>query len=267
MRDEVRRNLETFMRNPSIVGRSEKYKSIIEKNKLYQKFNKYMHDRAALPYSVYKDEKKDVWYYHFNIESENDPEVIYDVVIEFSPDKPELTNEANLKDYIIRLFSNSPGFSFTFAYAYNHHQILIPEFVDKFPKKVLQERPTKTNPELAIGYDYTIFFAMYFLILNDYHLRKTNANRLAKNILEFNHDAILSAEAAMQRRSESSQGIVHRLEKEVKARVVKPVSKAVNKIERVAGKVISKTPFASTSKRVPVKKPIKATKSTRFSKK
>jgi hypothetical protein len=255
------------MKNPSIVGKSEKYKQIIEKNKLYQKFNKYMHDRAALPYTVYKDTRDDVWYYHFNIESESDSEVIYDVVIEFSPDNKELSNETTLKNYLIRLFSNSPGFSFTYAYAYAHYKILIPEFANKFPEKVLKERPNKTNPELAIGYDYTIFFAMYFLILNDYHLRKTNANRIAKDIKQFNYDMVLSAEAAMQRRSESSQGIIHRLEKEVKARVVKPVSKMANKVERVAGKIISKTPFASTSKRVPVKKPIKATKSTRFGKK
>ena len=123
MRDETRRTLETFMKNPSIVGRSEKYKQIIEKNKLYQKFNKYMHDRAALPYTVYKDTRDDVWYYHFNIESESDSEVIYDVVIEFSPDNKELSNETTLKNYLIRLFSNSPGFSFTYAYAYAHYKI------------------------------------------------------------------------------------------------------------------------------------------------
>lgn len=267
MRDEIRRNIETFMRNPSIVGRSAKYKSIIEKNKLYQKFNNYMHGRAAIPYSVYRDEKKDVWYYHFNIESENDSEVIYDVVIEFSPDTKEVSEETTLKNYLIRLFSNSPGFSFTFAYAYHHHKILIENFYDKFPERILKEPPSKTNPELAIGYDYTIFFALYFLVLNDYHLRKANAIRIARPMTMFNTDVILTSEAAMQKRSEASQSIIKKIEREVKNKVVKPAAKAIDKVQKTASKIVGKTPFVSTSKRTPIKKPIKATKSTRIRKK
>lgn len=254
MKKEVRRTLENFMRDPSIVGRSEKYKTIMAKNGLIQKFNEYMRSHDTLPYSVFVDKNKDLWLYHFNIESLTDSEVIYDVLIEFDiADRKEekITRQENdLKNYEIRLFSNSPGFTFTYAYAYNHYNLLIPSLVQKFPDKVLQEKPKKNNPDLAIGYDYAIFFALYFLHLNDYHLRKSNALRRASDISSFNTGVVLTSDEAMEKRSEASRSIIKRLEKEIKRNVVKPVQAATKEVKRAATKMVKTVPFVGTTKTV-----------------
>ena len=260
MKEDTRRNLDNFMRNPSIVGRSEKYKFIMEKNKLIKKYNEYMATHETLPYTVYLDKGKDLWLYHFNIESSADPEVIYDVVIEFDVTNPRddkiIRQDPNLKNYEIRLFSNSPGFTFTYAYAYNHHKILIPSLAKKFPEKVLKEKPTRNNPEMAIGYDYAIFFVLYFLHLNDYHLRKAAALRRAKPITEFNTGVILTSDEAMEKRTEASRSLIKRLEKEIQRNVVKPVQAATDNVKKAATRMVSKVPFV---KNTGIVKPVKAT--------
>lgn len=261
MKTDVKRNLSNFMRNPSIVGRSEKYKSIIEKNNLIGKYNEYMASHPTLPYTVYLDKEKDLWLYHFNIESSADPEVIYDVVVEFdvtnSKEDKITRQEPNLNNYEIRLFSNSPGFTFTYAYAYNYYKLLIPSLAKKYPEKVLKEKPIKNNPDMAIGYDYTIFFALYFLHLNDYHLRKASALRRAKPISEFNTGVILTSDEAMEKRTEASRSIIKRLEKEIQQNVVKPVQAATDSVKKAANRMVSRVPFI---KNTGIIKPIKATK-------
>jgi hypothetical protein len=231
-----------------------------------------MSTHDTLPYSVYLDKGKDLWLYHFNIESSSDPEVIYDVVIEFDVTNPRddkiTRQDPDLKNYEIRLFSNSPGFTFTYAYAYNKNKILIPSLAKKFPEKVLKEKPTKNNSELAIGYDYAIFYALYFLHLNDYHLRKASALRRAKPISEFNTGVILTSDEAMEKRTEASRSIIKRLEKEIKRNVVKPVQAATKEVKRAANRMVSKVPFVKTVKTTKTTSTAKVIKSAkRISKK
>lgn len=249
MRDEVKRTLFNFMENPSIVGTSKKYKDIITRNRLKPAFTKWMQGRRAIPFSVFRDEKKDEWLYQFKIESETEPEISYDVVLKFTTNEPEVKAGNDLSQYEVKFFSNSPGFSYTFAYVYNKHGILVPELHDKVSPQALSEKPIRTNKELAVGYDYTLFFAMYYLQLNSSYLRKSNMVRIAKDMHYFNPDTIASTEMAMSMRSESEQRIGRKVEKAVRKNIIKPAERAAKKVEKTVTSLTSR--FSS---KAPIKK-------------
>ncbi|MGL4950073.1 MAG: hypothetical protein ACRC5M_06795 [Anaeroplasmataceae bacterium] len=105
---------------------------------------------------------------HVLVPSEKNDEfeksVYYDVVIEFYPVTKENANELTLKNYGVRLFSNSINwmFNFTYVFAKNGH---IPHFIPKsyYSAQALKEPPKKTNPYGIYGVERVVFIAFYHL--------------------------------------------------------------------------------------------------------
>jgi hypothetical protein len=105
------------------------------------------------------------FFIHLRIPSESEycKDVYYDVVFEFYPSrKIDITN-GNLNDYGIKLFSNSTSFMFTYTYAYNKYNLIIPWLKTKCSKRCLIEPAVRKNPRSIIGTDAITWIAAYFI--------------------------------------------------------------------------------------------------------
>jgi hypothetical protein len=116
------------------------------------------------------------YFYHIIIPSESDRENTYDVVIQFVDDDKNYSNDRNIRRYIIKLFSNCPSFTFTYAYVYNEYNCLVPELQSKFNDDVLQNPPSTRNPGEIISFEKTTYFACKFLSNHKSMLDKTYIN-------------------------------------------------------------------------------------------
>lgn len=97
------------------------------------------------------------------IPSENVPEVMYDVGVEFYTENEVCMKETTLDRYFIRFFSNDPNFTFTYAFTYYKNEMIIPELKDKLSSQSLREPPKTTNPHEELGYCKSLYFAQLFI--------------------------------------------------------------------------------------------------------
>ena len=105
------------------------------------------------------------YYVHVRVpsESHSDGKYEYDVVIKFFTNKPELNKTISLRQYYMQFFSNSPGFMYRYAALYKKHGYLIKEIYDKLDPEYADVMPDKTNADMELSYDKSIFFACKFL--------------------------------------------------------------------------------------------------------
>ena len=103
------------------------------------------------------------YFYHFKLQSESDQKVKYDVVIEFTPptDKSLIKN-SSLSEYYVRFFSNSPGFVYKYAALYKASGYLIESLAEKLGDGI-NTMPTKTNAEMTMMWDKSIYIAAKYL--------------------------------------------------------------------------------------------------------
>lgn len=198
-------NIFNFMENPSVFGGSEYYKDIMRNGGYIAKYNKFISAHSTIPFTVYRDHRVDgaldLVYYHFQVESDKNPEIIYDVVFKFSSTDAKIKSENDIRNYKVQFFSNSPGFLFQYAYVYNNQNLLIPELTKQIGDKALMEPPSKSNPNRAVGYDYTLFYCMRFLYLNQFYMSKKEILRKGKPISQFVPANIASSADVLERRS------------------------------------------------------------------
>lgn len=105
---------------------------------------------------------------HIKVPSESQPGVEYDVVIQFFTDDPSVSKENTYENYYIKFFSNSPGFIYKYAVLYKIHGYLIESLYDKMDPEFINTLPEKTNKNLEINYDKSIYFACRFLSENKF---------------------------------------------------------------------------------------------------
>lgn len=103
------------------------------------------------------------FYYNIKIPSESQEGNEYDVVIRFFTDKPYVKTETHLRNYYIQFYSNSPSFIYQYAYVYKQRGYLIEELYKKLDADYINTPPTKTNSDLKLDYDKSIYFACRFL--------------------------------------------------------------------------------------------------------
>ena len=109
----------------------------------------------------------DDYYIHLKVPSESDSTRIYDVVIRFfNPDRKVFDN---LGKYYIQFFSNSPGFMFQYAVLYKLHGFLIEDLYNKMDPEFINKLPEKSNPNMKMTYDSSIYFACKFLSESNFH--------------------------------------------------------------------------------------------------
>jgi hypothetical protein len=97
---------------------------------------------------------------HFLVPSENVDKVDYDVVLSFVPD-PKFPRA--MTRWPMQIYSNSPAFTFTYAYVANKQGWLVPELQDYVGKVALRESPDTRNPIEILGLEKTIVFATFYM--------------------------------------------------------------------------------------------------------
>jgi hypothetical protein len=227
--------LRTVVVDPSVFGGPTTYSDIRHKNGYLAKFNKYIQKHKVISFVIYSDEKNHTYFYHFQITSESNEKVVYDVVIKFFTNDPNVKKEETLDNYNLQIFSNSPGFVFQFAYVYNQKGILVDELKSKFTEVALNTPPEKSNPTKAVGYDYTVYFALYYLVLHSYYISMKQIHLMGKKINKFDHSIILSAKDVMDIRSPKEILNFNKITRNIKKTLIdKPketINDFVNKID------------------------------------
>lgn len=151
--------LEEFYRNPAGTGVTSM--SIGTLKDSYRRRYEYMISKGKrFNCTVYK-EHDNSFYYHIIVPSELNLNN-YDVVVHLFT----IDGGNNMKKWNVQLFSNSPAFTFTYAYVYNDNGLLIPWLKNKFNKETFSELPTERNPDILISYDKSIFFALHHLMVS-----------------------------------------------------------------------------------------------------
>ena len=123
---------------------------------------------AAKDIKLYSIKSGDNYVVHIMVPSEKNDEfekpVFYDVVIEFYPTNKEIKEEMTVKNYGVKVFSNSISWMFDFTYIFNKTNN-IPEFIPKSycAKTALKQPAKKTNPYGIYGIERVVFIALYHL--------------------------------------------------------------------------------------------------------
>lgn len=102
-------------------------------------------------------------YIHFKIPSSVN-HIYYDVVVKFTPNNK--STGSSLHDMDVSFFSNSPSFLYTYANVYFKKRLFINELRKKLSPKILKTISEKTNPYQVVSYDYSIYFAIKFILEN-----------------------------------------------------------------------------------------------------
>lgn len=147
-----------FMRSP--FGRTDS----MEKNTKYQELYE-TYKRSNKIYVAGYCNIEDSYYIHVKIpsESQKDGKYEYDVVIRFFTDNPSLKPGNSLRAYYMQFFSNSPGFIYKYAALYKKEDYLIRDLYNKLDPEYSNVMPTKTNSDMVLSYDKSIYFACRFL--------------------------------------------------------------------------------------------------------
>ena len=203
-----------IIQDPSIIDGNTRFRNIVAQNNYKTRYVKYIQKHELIPFEVFFKRDFSVVLFHFRLNSENDDDVVHDVVFRFFTDKPGAT----AKNYLVQMFSNSPGFVFTHAYVLNKNKLLVPELADKLAIAVSQP-PHKTNPSLAVGFDYTIFFCAYYLQTNSFYLRKGEVMRKGKDIGYFDTNNVATFEEAMSTNTAARNTVLKTLKREAKKEI------------------------------------------------
>lgn len=105
----------------------------------------------------------DSYLLHIKIGSETYHGEFYDVVIMFFTDDIEIKKQRTLQNYYIKLFSNSPSFIYKYAVLYKEQGFLIDLFYEKLDPEYADKKPEKTNAEMKLSYDKSIYCTIRYL--------------------------------------------------------------------------------------------------------
>lgn len=137
-------------------------------------------------YKLYKKSKG--YIFVFKIPSETVEELFYDVVIQFEPPNEEAAKDRTINRYLLKLFSNSPNFVFTYVYVLNKSDMVVPFLIDKFNDKALNDPPKVKNPVEVYGFEKSCYYACLFIK----ELSLTNKFSLDANVYLFNEKKVAS---------------------------------------------------------------------------
>ena len=134
------------------------------------KFSKVMvREQGKIEYKLYKDNDKfDSHYIYFKIPSEVVPDFYYDVVIQFYTDNNAFKNEASLRRYYVKFYSNDPAFVYTFAHSFIKNELFIEDLKPKMAKEAVKKVAKEKNPKNDVWYVKSLFFA--YLAIEKYGL-------------------------------------------------------------------------------------------------
>ena len=125
------------------------------------KFDKILlREQGAIKYALYIDKDNiDSHYVHLKIPSEVISNFYYDVVIQLYTNNNSIKNEASLRRYSVKFYSNDPAFVYTFAHSFNKNGLFISDLESKMSRQALRHKATVKNPKDDIWYVKSLFFA------------------------------------------------------------------------------------------------------------
>ena len=158
-----------YIDNPSITGAVFTNRSMY-KQMYKDKFGKVLvREQGKIDYTLYKaNDKIDSHYIHFKIPSEVIPDFYYDVVIQLYTTDNKFKNEASLRRYFVKFYSNDPAFVYTFAHAFIANKIFIEDLRPKMSKEAIRHTAKVRNPKDDVWYVKSLFFA--YLAMEKYNL-------------------------------------------------------------------------------------------------
>lgn len=178
----ISQTLAEFLNNPMGKGSSV----IVHRDQIRQyldlKYDSLIRKFGDFEVKIYTH--NDSYFYHLIIPSESQRRNTYDVVIQFVNDdsgKNNFSGDSTLKRYFIKLFSNSPSFTYTYAYVVNEYDCMVDQLQTKYPDVVLTNPPTTRNPGEILSYEKSTYYACKFLNEHRSLLDKSYIGRHSKS--------------------------------------------------------------------------------------
>lgn len=255
MANEKYQTLEQFILKP--FGSTENMERDTKLNQAYQRI---INTQKISIVATTEIEKS--FYYHILIPSEsqktNRKDYYYDVVLRFFTEDPSISKEKTLNNYYIQFYSNSPSFIYQYAYLYNRNGFLISELYSRTDAEYINTPPTKTNADMNMTYDKSIYLACKYLYdhktawmskIGPATVKRVPKNRFFKSIGDFQSiklDKALMAEEKKLARELSSKEKrdVEREEQSTKKKSSLSTTKgksSINIKQKITGKKASKT--------------------------
>ena len=176
--EKMKVTLKEFKNNPFGKGVTAFNNSSV-KDSLEKRYNELYKSGKKINLSGVYIHKGD-YYIHLLIPSESERPNHYDVVIRLRKDGILNTSQF-LSTSTVQFFSNCPSFTYSFAWVYKRHGLLIPELIEKFDNIDFKKEPEIRNPYGVVNYDKSIFFACHFLLSNMRYLNKAHLEALSRN--------------------------------------------------------------------------------------
>ena len=247
-----------LMNNPSGKYSSYLAKHEVVKDNLFARFQKLLSKYKRFSVKVYYTDAIGRFIFHVQVPSErkNVKPLFYDVIIEFTP-QPNMP-QGNLKNYSVKFFSNSPAFTFIYAYVANKND-LIPDWIKtKASNESLTVEPMNRNPVQIIGFEKSIYFAGKFLEVIGYLnpvaskaiAKQLNLKRILADVMDSN--VKLKQYQIIEKLNKKDAS---KKKKKVKVNTANPSSHKVKSIKKAKIKVIK-----ASVKHGKIKKKITSTK-------
>lgn len=169
--------LKDFIDNPMGKGSN----AIMQKHLIVQDLKLRMEKLATTKHIeriVYIE--NDDYYIHFILPSESERNNTYDVVIKFSPSEPNQKADSTIDRYSVKFFSNCPSFTFTFAHAFNQHDMVITELKDKYEDIVFEKEPSTRNASMIMSYEKSITISALYVLHDPLLTNKAHLSKIAK---------------------------------------------------------------------------------------
>jgi len=190
---KLKYTLEDYISNPS--GKGSSVNTMTANQSQFEKELMSLESRNnKATFTVYqtKVNNKQMYYIHFLIPSSTKG-FFNDVVFEFTQNADDTATNRTIKHYTIRFFSNDMNFVYTYAYTFKTHGLLIGDLEKKLPFRSILQKPSTRNPDNAMGYNKSIYFAYLVMLRSDLfskdtlnrHAKAGGINTIASDILAF----------------------------------------------------------------------------------
>ena len=181
----IQLTLVDLLQNPTGRGSSQmaNRKMIIEG--MDAKYYKLLKEHSNFSFKIFKNQ--DDYYFKFKMPSESVIGLYYDVIIMFHAENKEIKEDKTLNRYNLRLFSNSPNFTYTYTYVLNKSKILVPDFMKHCSDVALKEPPKVKNPVGSYGFEKSCYFACRYIK----EMGLYNKDVIDKNLTVYSKAALL----------------------------------------------------------------------------
>lgn len=142
--------------------------------------NKLQQIESTISFKWYQYKEKS-YICHLTIPSESAEGVRYDVVLEFGY-PPKEYNSRSVLDLPLKVFSNAPSFSYTYAHVFLKEKLLCDWLKDKYGKSVRKSSAGVRNAANIIGLEKTLYASALFLSMkgrSDFSYISANVEKIS----------------------------------------------------------------------------------------